>query len=155
MRRLVQIQGPIEALDAVIAVGQENLLAYQDYYRDEHFTYSAMLVIYDDAEEGECDVVDQVRTLLAEKGADPTAFRMTQRFLSYPDAMPHEWYVEMERLGGPLLALESLGVRTESQQQEVDRLREEVRYRTAVAREAAEATIEEFMNKIDALLRNK
>lgn len=153
MMRMIQVQGPYEAIDAVMAVGREDLLYFQDYFRDRESTYSALLVIFDDTVEAEEDVLEQARTLLAEKGVDPSTFRVADRFLHYPDALEADWY---RRLEGdfvvPLLALEALGVRSLIQQAEMDRLREEVTRRVAGAGELAEANIETFVGKISALL---
>lgn len=152
MLRMIDVRGPIEALDAVQAIGREAALDFQDYYRDEDSTYSAFLVVYDDTEYGECDMVEQLHTLLRFAGVDATAFRVHRRLLSYPDALEHEWYVAMDALGTPLLALEALGVRTTEQQADLERLREEIRYRVAMATEQAEANFEEFASRIGVLL---
>ena len=153
MMRMIQIQGPVEAIDAVQAVGREDLLYFQDYFWDKERTYSALLVIFNDAVETEGDVLSQVRTLLAQKGVARNTFWISERFIWWPDAMPSEWYQRMERdFTGPLMALEKLGVRDEAQQAEMERLREEVRYRVAGSEEVAEANIKDFGNKINTLL---
>lgn len=154
--KMIQVQGPYEAIDAVMAVGREDLLYFQDYFRDAESTYSALLVIFNDEVEAEEDVLKQARTLLAEKGADPATFRVTDRFFHYPDALDKEWYDRLERdFVQPLVALETLGVRDEGQQRLMDDLRTEVSRRVAGAGELAEANIEMFTNKITALLDNR
>jgi hypothetical protein len=151
MLRQIQVQGPVEAIEAVTDIGCEGLLDFQDYFYDRQKTYSAFLVIFDDVKEAECEVLEQVRTLLDEKGVDPSTFSVTDRLVHYPDALAFDWYKRIAPSTESLMALEALGVRDESQQLKMDHLREEIRWRVAVASEVAELHVEQFMTRISDL----
>lgn len=153
MLRGIKIQGPASDIDAVVEVGQEGILDFEDYFLDQDVSYSALLTSFDDEEFRADEVFAQVQTLLGRAGADFSRFYVSENYTYWPDAMPTEWYKNMHRdYVGPLHQLEQLGVRTPEQQVIMDWARREIKSRVAAACEVAEFNISEFTARVTDLL---